>query len=117
MGINLATAISPILLHKTRQLQNSSTSELSSTPRNDSICSPKQRVSLLGQAREAILGLHTSAMPLGQDVDLQTLAVVTHGYSGSDLAALCREAGLAALSRDTSTDTAKQKPHNQVHLS
>ncbi|HLN51749.1 MAG TPA: hypothetical protein VK455_06830 [Thermoplasmata archaeon] len=36
-------------------------------------------------------------MPLADDVDLALLAAHTEGYVGSDLAALCREAGLTAI--------------------
>jgi transitional endoplasmic reticulum ATPase len=47
-------------------------------------------------AREEILRIHARERPL-RDVDFQTLARQTDGYSGSDLAALLREASLAAL--------------------
>jgi len=50
--------------------------------------------------RREILAVHTRAMPLGRDVDLSALAEATHGHVGADLAALCREAGMAALRRD-----------------
>jgi len=36
-------------------------------------------------------------MPLADDVDVNALAEKTEGYVGSDLAALCREAGLTAI--------------------
>ena len=49
--------------------------------------------------RREILAVHSRAMPLGADVDLEALASVTHGHVGADLAALCREAGVAALRR------------------
>lgn len=49
--------------------------------------------------RAEILAVHTRAMPLGADVALGALADVTHGYVGADLAALCREAAMAALRR------------------
>jgi len=47
--------------------------------------------------RQQILSIHTRKMPLDDDVDLTTLASQTTGYSGAELAALCREAALAAL--------------------
>ena len=49
--------------------------------------------------RLQILKIHTRKMPLAQDVDLARLAEITHGYVGADLAALCAEAGMAALRR------------------
>ena len=36
-------------------------------------------------------------MPLGKDVDLEQLVTMTKKYSGADIEALCREAGLNAL--------------------
>ncbi len=53
--------------------------------------------------RLEILEIHTRGMPLEKDVDLGALADVTHGYAGSDLAALAREAALAALRRAVPT--------------
>ena len=46
-------------------------------------------------SREKILKVHTSKMPL-KGVDLVTIASMTDGFVGADLAALCREAGLTA---------------------
>lgn len=51
------------------------------------------------EGRREILAVHTRAMPLGPDVDIAVLAAETHGYVGADLAALCREAAMAALRR------------------
>ncbi|EQD40832.1 AAA family ATPase, subfamily protein, partial [mine drainage metagenome] len=47
--------------------------------------------------RLEILKVHTRKMPLAHDVDLEQLAARTDGFVGSDLAALCREAGLGAI--------------------
>jgi transitional endoplasmic reticulum ATPase len=49
--------------------------------------------------RLQILKIHSRKMPLAEDVDLARLAEITHGYVGADLAALCAEAGMAALRR------------------
>ena len=49
--------------------------------------------------RLEILQIHTRGMPLTKEVDLKLLAEKTHGYVGADLAALCREAAMAALRR------------------
>lgn len=44
--------------------------------------------------RLEILRIHTRRMPLAEDVDLDSLATMTHGFLGADLAALCREAAM-----------------------
>ncbi len=49
--------------------------------------------------RRGILEIHTRGMPLASDVDLDRLAETTHGFVGADLAALGREAAMAALRR------------------
>ena len=49
--------------------------------------------------RRGILDIHTRGMPLAPDVDLDSLAETTHGFVGADLAALGREAAMAALRR------------------
>jgi transitional endoplasmic reticulum ATPase len=51
------------------------------------------------QGRLEILQIHTRNMPLAKDVDLNRLAEMTHGFTGADLAALCREAAMRALRR------------------
>jgi len=47
--------------------------------------------------RRRILGIHTAAMPLAPNVDLDELAHRTERFSGADLADLVRRAGLFAL--------------------
>ena len=49
--------------------------------------------------RLEILTIHTRGMPLSEDVDLDRLAFLTHGFVGADLAALAREAAMYALRR------------------
>ncbi|WFO75703.1 CDC48 family AAA ATPase [Desulfurococcaceae archaeon MEX13E-LK6-19] len=51
------------------------------------------------RARREILAVHTRNMPLADDVDLDRIAEMTHGYTGADLAALVKEAAMAALRR------------------
>ncbi len=48
-------------------------------------------------ARRQILEIHSRGMPLAQDVDLDRLAEMAHGFTGADLAALCRETAMLAL--------------------
>jgi len=47
--------------------------------------------------RREILEVHTRGMPLAEDVSLDKLAEITHGFVGADLAALCREAAMVTL--------------------
>ncbi|MHA1229061.1 MAG: CDC48 family AAA ATPase [Candidatus Helarchaeota archaeon] len=49
--------------------------------------------------RREILDIHTRAMPLAEDVDLDALAARTHGFAGADLASICREAAMNCLKR------------------
>ena len=51
------------------------------------------------KGRLEILQIHTRNMPLADDVDLERLAEMTRGFTGADLAALCREAAMHALRR------------------
>jgi transitional endoplasmic reticulum ATPase len=51
------------------------------------------------QARREILAIHSRGMPLAADVDRDKLAEAAHGFTGADLAALCREAAMASLRR------------------
>ncbi|MBI4690606.1 MAG: CDC48 family AAA ATPase [Nitrospirae bacterium] len=47
--------------------------------------------------RLEILYIHTRGMPLAENVDLERLAEITHGFVGADVEALAREAAMAAL--------------------
>jgi len=47
--------------------------------------------------RMEILRIHTRNMKLAEDVDLAQVAKETHGYVGSDMAALCTEAALQCI--------------------
>jgi len=51
------------------------------------------------KGRLQILKIHSRNMPLTKDVNLETLAAVTHGFVGADLAALTKEAAMAVLRR------------------
>jgi transitional endoplasmic reticulum ATPase len=44
-----------------------------------------------------ILLIHTRGMPLTEDVDLESIAKVTHGFVGADLEALSKEAAMRSL--------------------
>ena len=51
-------------------------------------------------SRLAIFKIYTKGMPLAKDVNLSQLVMLTKKYSGADIEALCREAGLNALRSD-----------------
>ncbi len=51
------------------------------------------------KGRLEILQIHTRHMPLTQDVDLEKLASVSHGFVGADLEYLCKEAAMKTLRR------------------
>jgi transitional endoplasmic reticulum ATPase len=51
------------------------------------------------QGRLQILKIHTRAMPLWPDINLQEIAEHSHGFVGADVEALCQEVGMIALRR------------------
>ena len=51
------------------------------------------------KGRYEIIQIHTRGMPLAEDVDLKKLSEMTHGYTGADVSALCRETAMKALRR------------------
>ena len=51
------------------------------------------------KGRKDILSIHTRNMPLADDVDLDRMAAVSHGYVGADLEYLCKEAAMKCLRR------------------
>lgn len=51
------------------------------------------------KGRQEILLIHTRNMPLSEDVNLEKLAAITHGFVGADLEYLCKEAAMKCLRR------------------
>ncbi len=51
------------------------------------------------KGRLEILQIHTRHMPLLEDVELERLGAVTHGFVGADLEYLCKEAAMKTLRR------------------
>jgi transitional endoplasmic reticulum ATPase len=49
--------------------------------------------------RLEILQIHTRGMPLTDEVDLESLSKITHGFVGADLEALSKEAAMRSLRR------------------
>ena len=51
------------------------------------------------KGRKDILMIHTRNMPLSDDVNLEKIAGISHGYVGADLEYLCKEAAMKCLRR------------------
>lgn len=51
------------------------------------------------KGRKDILAIHTRNMPLSDDVNLDKVASISHGYVGADLEYLCKEAAMKCLRR------------------
>ncbi len=51
------------------------------------------------RGRREIFLIHTRKMPLNKKINLKDYAKITHGFVGADIAAVCREAAMAALRR------------------
>ena len=51
------------------------------------------------RGRKDILAIHSRNMPLLDDVDIDRLSAVSHGYVGADLEYLCKEAAMKCLRR------------------
>ncbi|MBQ04394.1 AAA family ATPase [Candidatus Bathyarchaeota archaeon] len=51
------------------------------------------------EGRHEIIQIHTRGMPLNDDVNVQQISDITHGYTGADLEALSRESAMKSLRR------------------
>ncbi|MFC1754400.1 CDC48 family AAA ATPase [Thermoproteota archaeon] len=51
------------------------------------------------EGRLTIIKIHTRNMPLAEDVKLEELAEITHGFVGADLSSLAKEAAMTVLRR------------------
>ena len=60
------------------------------------------------EGRSEILDIYTEKMPLDDDVNLEQLSRDLDGFVGSDIEALCREAGLLALRENIDADRVSQ---------
>lgn len=63
-------------------------------------------------ARVKIFEIHTKKMPCGVDVDSDNLAARTDGYTGADIASVCREAAIAALEEDLNAQNVMMRHFN-----
>ncbi|MEM3400019.1 MAG: CDC48 family AAA ATPase [Candidatus Micrarchaeia archaeon] len=66
------------------------------------------------KSREEILKVHTKKMPLASDVDFNFLVDKTHGFTGADIAALCREAGMFAIREDKNAQVVAMRHFKQA---
>lgn len=64
-------------------------------------------------ARRAIFEVHTRDMPT-INVDIENLAKRTQEFSGADIAALCREAGMYALRENIETESVEMRHFEQA---
>lgn len=55
------------------------------------------------QEREEIFGVHIRDLKLGKDVNIKTLASLSPGFSGADIANICNEAALIAARKKKKT--------------
>ncbi|MBN2330655.1 MAG: CDC48 family AAA ATPase [Candidatus Aenigmarchaeota archaeon] len=101
---------SPILLHNTNRpdMLDSAILRPGRFDRQVLVPSPED------DARREIFKVHTKSMPLGKDVNLKSLAKDTEGYSGADIEAVVREAGLNALREDFSAKIVKKKHFDEA---
>src|SRR5690554_1265210 len=60
------------------------------------------------KGREAVLKVHARNKPLGEDVDLKTIAMRTPGFSGADLENLLNEAALVAARHNKNVITMEE---------
>jgi len=65
--------------------------------------------------RMKVLAVHTRKIPISKDLDLETIARRTEGYSGAEIAAVCNEAALSALEENVNIDEVTEK-HFQIAL-
>lgn len=76
------------------------------------------KVLLIGAPEEdgrlQVLKIHTKNMPLAKDVDLNDAAKKTIGYTGADLEALVREAGMIALRESKDAKNVKKKHFDEA---
>ncbi|MDI9611378.1 MAG: CDC48 family AAA ATPase [Archaeoglobales archaeon] len=76
------------------------------------------------EAREEIFKIHLRNKPLAEDVKIEELAEKTEGYSGADIEAICREAGMLAIrealksgvSREEAKEIAKKIKITKKHF-
>jgi len=66
------------------------------------------------EGRKIILNIHTKKMPLAKNVNLNEIVKKTEGYTGADLEALVREAGLLSLRESIDSKDVKKKHFDEA---
>ncbi len=51
------------------------------------------------KGRREVFQIHTRNMPLDKKISLKEFSIITHGFVGADISAVCREAAMSALRR------------------
>jgi transitional endoplasmic reticulum ATPase len=69
------------------------------------------------EARRAILQVHTEGLPLAEGVDLASLAEAMEGFVGSDIAAVCRKAGMLAIRSFLAADEQAEPDYGSFAIS
>ena len=67
------------------------------------------------KARQGILDIHLSGVPVADSVDLGEMARLTEGYSGADISAVCRLACRRAARREISTGESQLVSGEDLH--
>jgi len=66
------------------------------------------------ETREEIFKVHLGRMPLGKDVDIKDFINKTQGWTGADIEAIAREAGMSAIKKNYKLKDLKGFVVNQV---
>lgn len=67
-------------------------------------------------SRLEIFKIHSSGMPIDKNISMERLAGMTDGFSGSDIAAVCREASLTAIREFLISEFKANKPGDYTGL-
>ena len=69
------------------------------------------------KARLDIFKIHTKNMPLDKNINLKECAKITENYSGADIEALCREAAMLALRKNSKAKKVEKKHFDDAMVS
>ncbi|MFH1445022.1 MAG: AAA family ATPase, partial [Nanoarchaeota archaeon] len=66
------------------------------------------------KARYEIFKVHTKKMPLEKSINLKSMAKEAEGYTGADIEAICREAGMNALRENIKSEIVTKKHFDEA---